>query len=238
MPGLQPVCVLHPPSLHCCRLECIEHHQVTPTCPCGRWHIPDNLHLPDVSKGSARNRCQLRHRHILFSLCNFLHMDCGQTIPSAPSCRQHHPIMKTSAAPWKPPALHHPYCPLPILQPEFFELLVTALVASHLADSQTHPQGPIPLPPSPPCTSLSAHMLLLLSSSSSSQLSVCKLLLRFFFFCEAPSSLFNWHLEHPCFIWYLAPPPCRLQCLSDRRKTSFPPMCTTLKMVSHPTREE
>lgn len=45
-----PAWMLYSPSLHCCRLECIEHHQATPTCPCGRWHIPDNLHLLDVSK--------------------------------------------------------------------------------------------------------------------------------------------------------------------------------------------
>lgn len=34
------------------------------------------------------------------------------------------------------------------------------------------------------------------------------------------------------------PHPAEFQCLPDRRKTSFLPMCTTPKMVSHPRREE
>lgn len=96
MPGLQPGCCVHP--LHCWRLKCIEHHQETPTCACGRWHIPENLHLPGASKWPCKEQMPAQTQiHLVLPLQE--DTDCGQIIPAAPSCRQHCPITKTLLLP-------------------------------------------------------------------------------------------------------------------------------------------
>lgn len=193
--------MLHPSSLHCCALSITKQHQSAPVA--GGTSLKSCISQV-FQNGSARNRCQLRHRHILFSLCK----DCGQTIPSAPSCRQHCPIMKTLLLPRN--LLH---CII-LITP--FQLCSQSAL-SYWSQLLLHPTWQtakhIPRGPSLCPLHLPAHPSLLTCCCSppplhSSVFSIYSPII-FFFFGEAPSSLFNWHPEHPCFIWYLALPPCR-----------------------------
>lgn len=143
---------------------------------------------------------------------------------------------ENTAAPYRPPALQNPYDPFQLCSQSALSYWSQLLLHPTWQRALTHPQGPTPLPPSSPRTSLPAHPLML-SSSSSSQLSVCKLLLRFFSLKpQAPYLIGTLSIPVSSGTWL--PHPAEPQCLADRRKTSLPPMCTTPKMVSRPRREE
>lgn len=152
---------------------------------------------------AARHRCQLRHRHNLFSLC-----EKTQTVAK--------PYLQPLPAGSTVPSRKHPCPAASFISPSQLRSQSTLSYRSQLLlqptwqRALTHPQGPIPLPPSSSSASLPAH-LLMPSSPSYLQLSICKLLLRFcsLWFCSLQSQApyLIWHPEHPYFIWHLAPPP-------------------------------
>lgn len=224
-----------PPFLHCRRLKRIEDPERSqPALLAGGASL--EIHLSQVfqkllcSKGTDASsdtdmawspsvrRCRLWPNHLLSSFLQ--------------AALSHH---KNTSAPYSPP-----FHAASLISPSQLHSQSTLSYWSQLLlqptwqRALTYPQGPIPLLLSSPCASLPAH-LLMPSSSSYSQLSVCKGLLRFCsFWPQAPNLI--WHPEHPYIIWH--PRPVMLRCLADRRKTSFPPMCTAPKMFSRPRREE
>lgn len=156
--------------------------------------------------------------------------------PFTVSCRQHCPTMKTLLPPKN-------LLPCIILITPF--QLCSQSASSYWSQLSCIPLGRQPNTspgayPSAPFTSLHippcshAAALLLLFTAQCFQTTP-----PFLFFSVKPQAPYLiGTLSIPVSSGTRLPQPAEPQCLADRRKTSFPPMCTTVKMVSHPWREE
>lgn len=136
--------------------------------------------------------------------------------------------MKTPLVPRDPLSCSILYIPLPTPQTEQFELLVRVPAAAHLAENPNVSPGPHPSAPFislciPPCSPAGALTFLLVTAQCLK---------------TTPPVLFSPALSLPISSGTQLPRLMEPRCLADRRKTSFPPMCTALKMVSRPRREE
>lgn len=125
MPGLQPGCCIHPlcTAVGLSALSIIKNHQPAPVAGCTSLIIYTSqmvqkaLQGTDASSDTDTSCSPSASRHGLW--LNY---------PFSPFLQAALSHKENIAAPWKPPALHHPYHPLPILKPECFELLSQLLL--------------------------------------------------------------------------------------------------------------